>query len=565
MNSLFLIIIAAVAFIFGYRFYSKLLAGAVFRLDANPSIATENTSVRHREAGDNRYILMGQHFGIVATAATISGAALATYWGWIPAFLWALVGSAVAAGIYSMGSLWLSSRHGGESLHQIVNQYFRPRLWDALLALIAILLTVLAALLVLLSARLLVNHPSAVVPFWIQVIVASALGIFLRQRADKTVAPASAIALLLMLLIIWLLDSYALGFSGAFYFDLGGSPVITLDAELAWIILLAVYLYIAQRQSFAHLLRPRAWFAGLQFVLLLTVFFIGVGVAHPVLLAPGFNPAGTSPTALPWLLVTVSGGAIAGVYLLFAHHFTAPALKSEADAREVGYGAAVLEGFAAISAIIICSAGFASVAEWKQFYASWSGLQDPSYLLELYINGFVYFASYIGIGADFAANLASIALLALSITSLEAVLSLLRSMMSESGERLGITVKKDGRKSLVLMLIVIVVITSGATHSEATSLVPIFGISNQMLAAFGLLLLVAALEKRRQPAQFLLGMTLLLLPAILWVTGSQLADWWSDGQWSLVGLSLLLFAFGVWIFVETIQILWKPGEDSDRA
>ena len=204
MNSLFLIIIAAVAFIFGYRFYSKLLAGAVFRLDANPSIATENTSVRHREAGDNRYILMGQHFGIVATAATISGAALATYWGWIPAFLWALVGSAVAAGIYSMGSLWLSSRHGGESLHQIVNQYFRPRLWDALLALIAILLTVLAALLVLLSARLLVNHPSAVVPFWIQVIVASALGIFLRQRADKTVAPASAIALLLMLLIIWL-------------------------------------------------------------------------------------------------------------------------------------------------------------------------------------------------------------------------------------------------------------------------------------------------------------------------------------------------------------------------
>jgi carbon starvation protein len=565
MNSLFLIITAVIAFIFGYRFYSKLLAGVVFRLGADPGIATENTSRDRGKDGENRYLLMGQHFGIVATAATMSGAALAAYWGWVPAFLWVLVGTAVAAGAYSIGSLWLSVHHRDETLGEIASHYFRPQFHNALLILILIVLMTLATLLALLSASLLVNHPSAVMPFCIQVLVASVLGIFLRQRVDKFIAPASAFALLLMLLVIWWLGSSALGFSGAFDFDLQGSAVFTLDAEIAWVILLAAYLYNTQRPPFARLLRPRAWFAALLFVLLLLIFFIGVAVAHPTLLAPGFNPAGTSPTALPSLLVTVTGGALAGIYLLFAHHFTAPALRRETDARQVGYGAAVLEGLAAISAIIVCSAGFATVAEWNQFYASWSSLQDPGYLLELYVNGFVYFTSNIGIGAEFAANLATVALLALSITTLEAVLRLLRSVMSEAGEVIGVSVKKDSRRSLTLVLFVIVVIAAGAMNAEVNALVPLFGIGNQLLAAIGLLLLVAVLEKRQQPGQFLLGMTLLLLPATIWATWTQLAGWWHQGQWSLVALSLLLFAIGVWIFIETVQILWKPGEDPGRA
>jgi len=565
MNSLFLLITAAIAFIFGYRFYSKLIASVVFRVDTKYSIAAIDTGPEATGASPHRYLLMLQHFGLVATAATLSTAALATFWGWVPAFLWAVVGSALAAGIYGIGVLWLSAHHPGESLAEVVKHYFKPRLWNGLLALLLLLLIVTAALLALLSIRLLVNHPSIALPFGLQVILATGLGIFLQHRSDKTILPAFAAALVLVILFLLIFSSYSVGFSGAIYFDFSGRSRVTLDADLAWIVLLAVYLYYGQRQRFASLIRPRAGFAAALFLLLLLVFFIGVTVAHPVLVAPGFNPAGTSPTALPWLLVTVSGGALAGIYLLYAHQFTAPALRTAADSREVGYGAAVLEGLAAISAVVICSAGFASAAEWDEFYLSWASLQDPAYLLELYINGFAYFASFLGFGVDFATNLAALALLAITVASLEAVLRLLRVALSEVGNSLDLPIEENGRASLLFILVVIVLITAGATGGEASALIPLYGGSNQLLAAFGMLLLVVALERRQRPGQLLLGLTLVLLPAILWAIGLQLGAWWTQDAWSLVLLSLLLFAFGLWVLVETVQILWKPGNTGDET
>jgi carbon starvation protein len=306
--------------------------------------------------------------------------------------------------------------------------------------------------------------------------------------------------------------------------------------------LLATYLFYAQHPRFAGLLKPRAGFAAATLGLLLLIFFVAVIVAHPVLIAPGFNPTATTPSALPWLLVTITGGALAGIYLLFAHQFTAPALRHLADSREVGYGAVILEGMVAVSAVIICSAGFASATEWKQFYASWSGIQEPAYLLELYINGFVYFASYLGINENFASNLGAVALLSLTLVSLEAVLRLLRVMGREAGEGLGFPIEENGRRPLIVMLVTIVVLSANAVTSEATALIPLFGASNQLLAAFGMLLLVVALERQQRPGQLVLGMTLVLLPAILWAIALQLGAWWSQGSWGLVLVSLLLFA-----------------------
>ena len=565
MNSLFLLITAAIAFVFGYRFYSKLVTGVVFRVDTKYSIAATSSTPEATGGRPHRYLLMVQHFGLVATAATLSTAALATYWGWVPAFLWAVVGTALAAGIYSIGVLWLSAHHPDQSLGTVVKHYFQPRLWNGLLTLLLLLLVVTAALLALLSIRLLVNHPSVVIPFWLQVLLASGVGIFLQYRSDKAILPAFAAGLILVVVLLLLFSAYSVGFSGAIYFDLGGRSRVTLDADLAWIVLLAVYLYFAQRQRFAAMLLPRAGFAASLFLVLLLVFFIGVTLAHPVLIAPGFNPAGTSPTALPWLLVTISGGALAGIYLLFAHQFTAPALRTPADCREVGYGAAALEGLAAISAIVICSAGFASTAEWNEFYLSWATLQDPTYLLELYINGFAYFASFVGIGVDFATDLAALALLAMTVTSLEAVVQLLRTLFSEAGTSLGLPIQANGRGSLLVLLAAIVLITAGATGAEPSALVPLYGDSNQLLAAFGMLLLVVALERRQLPGQLLLGLTLIVLPAILWAIGLQLGVWWGQAAWSLVLLSLLLFAFGLWILVETAQILWKPAKTGGEA
>lgn len=352
MNSLLLLIITAIAFIFGYRFYSKLLVSTVFKPSSNYSIASGN-GTGGGSGTSNPYFLLGQHFGLVATAATLSGAALAAYWGWIPAFLWVVVGSTLAAGIYSVGSLWLCRRHPHESLIGIVRHYFPGLFVDAALLLVLIVLTLLSALLLSITTGLLVDYPSAVLPVAIFLLISIALGVFLRRRPAKTIVPATAISLLVLFLLLWPLGRIAVGFSGAFNFDFAGKPALILDATLAWIVFLSVFLYAAQRQPLVTSLGSRAWLAASLFVFMLLILFIGVILGHPQILAPGFNAAAKDVQALPWLLVTITGGAIAGVYLLIANHFTAPRLANESDTRVVGYGTVVLEGLAAVSAIII--------------------------------------------------------------------------------------------------------------------------------------------------------------------------------------------------------------------
>ncbi|MFV1997075.1 MAG: carbon starvation CstA family protein [Acidiferrobacterales bacterium] len=564
MNSLLLLIIAVTAFIFGYRFYSKLLASALFTPSPDYSIASE-TGTGGESGASNPYFLLGQHFGLVATAATLSGAALAVYWGWIPAFLWVVVGSTLAAGIYSVGSLWLCRRHPDESLIGIVRHYFPGLFVDATILLVLIVLTLLSALLLLITTGLLVDYPSAVLPVGIFLLISVALGVFLRRRPAKTIAPATAFSLLVLFLLLWPLGKFAAGFSGVLNFDFAGKPVLILDATLAWMVLLSVFLYSAQHKSLSTSLGSRAWLAASLFVVMLLILFIGIAVGHPQVIAPGFNAAAKDVRALPWLVVTITGGAVAGIYLLIANHYTAPRLAGDADARVVGYGVVVLEGLAAVSAIIIFTAGFASLSEWQEFYASWSDRLDPSYILQQYINGFNYFASFIGLPPDIAINFAAMTLAALSMSTMEIVIGLLSSVSVEAGKRIGLPARTSGRRRLVTILIIVTTIAATSAASDAPVIIMLFGIGNQLLAALGLLLLVLALEQRNLPGQLPLGLVLLLVPAVLWVTGLQLDIWWSQGREWLLLPGAVLFAIGGWILLRTGQILWKPGGHHGKA
>lgn len=572
MNSLFLILTALVAFIFGYRFYSKLLASAVFKPDpagsptnSNYSIAAEGGADSGSGATSSPFLLLGQHFGLVATAATLSGVVLAVYWGWIPAFLWVVVGSTLAAGIYAMGSLWLCRRHPDESLIGIVRRYFPGAFVDAALILVLMVLVILSALLLSIIAELLVNYPSSVLPALVFLSLSVALSVFLRHRPTKTIAPATGATLLLLLLLLWPLGKVVIGFSGALNIDFSGKPLLTLDATLTWVVLLSVFLYFAQRHPLGPSLGSRAWLSATLFLVMLLIFYIGVAIGHPQILAPGFNTAAKDVQALPWLLVTITGGAIGGIYLLIANDYTAPRIAKETDIRVVGYGAIVLEGMAAVSAIIICTAGFGSAAEWKEFYLSWPDRLDPSYLLQLYINGFSYFATFARVPTDISSNLAALTLIVLSLSTLEVMIGLLNSVSIEASKRLGLPIKTSSRKRLVTILLIVSAIAVANSGSDAPNAVMLFGIGNQLLAAMGLLLLVLALERRNLPWQLPLGLVLLLIPTVLWVIGLQLGLWWSQDNWWLVMLGLVLFVIGVWILLQTGRILQKPGSHRGNA
>lgn len=564
MNSLFLLISALVVFGFGYRFYSKLLTSAVFRSSSDYSIASEN-SVDDAKAPTNPYFLLGQHFGLVTTAATLSGATLAVYWGWIPAFLWVVVGSTLAAGIYSIGSLWLCRRHANESVIGIVRHYFPNEFVDTVLVLVLVVLMLLSALLLSITAALLVDYPSVVLPVVAFLLISVALNVFLLRRPAKIIAPATAAALVALLMLLWPLSKAVVGFSGEINLDVAGESLLTLNATLAWIVLLSVFLYYAQRPSLAPALGARAWLAACLFVVMLLILFVGIAIDQPQIIAPGFSTITNDVAVLPWLLVTITGGAIAGIYLLITNHYTAPHLTNEIDARVVGYGTVVLEGLAAVSAIIICTAGFASLTEWKVFYASWAGGLDPSYMLQLYINGFNYFASFAGLSPNFATHYAAMTLVALCLSTLEVVIGLLVSISAEAGDRLGLATKTSSRRRLVVILVIAMIIATINGASETPVIVMLYGMGNQLIAALGLLLIVMALKQRNLPAQLPLGLILLLLPVALWAIALQLGLWWTQSAWWLILPGLGIFAIGSWILLHTGHILWKMSRFGAKA
>ena len=197
MNSLVPVIAAAVVFIFGYRFYSKLLAQGVFRLgkDYSTPAATHPTAGEYNAA--NRQLVFGQHLASLAAGTAVVGCIVSLIWGWVPAFLWVVVGTVIAAGTYGLGSLWLSMRYPGLTPPQIAARLLGPAAHTLFALAVFLVLLILNAVCVTLSAHLLATFPSAVLPFWTIVVLAFFLGKFLRGREQIEIIPTSLIALTL--------------------------------------------------------------------------------------------------------------------------------------------------------------------------------------------------------------------------------------------------------------------------------------------------------------------------------------------------------------------------------
>ena len=122
MPAIVLAIIGIVVFALGYRYYSKFIAERIYRLD--PDYVTP--AHRYRDGVDfvptNKWVLWGHHFTSIAGAAPIVGPAVAVYWGWLPAFLWVVLGTVFAAGVHDFGTLVLSVRNKGQYVGTIAER-----------------------------------------------------------------------------------------------------------------------------------------------------------------------------------------------------------------------------------------------------------------------------------------------------------------------------------------------------------------------------------------------------------------------------------------------------------
>jgi len=558
MNSLVLVMIAAVVFAFGYRFYSKLLGLGVFRLGKDYSTPTPDRPAESEPGVFGRHLIFGHHVASLAAGAAVTGCITSLIWGWVPAFLWAVVGTVVAAGTYGLGALWLSLRYPGRNPAEIAARLLTSPAHE-LFALVAfLLLLIMNAVCATLAAQLLSAFPASVLPFWIIAAVALLLGNFLRGREDFEIIPATLIALALILMVVWLLGNYPLSFTGALNLETAES-YFPFDATVVWVMLLFAYGYYVTRLPMWKLMRPRGYLTALLLGLALFIFYTAVMIDQPSLVAPEFHAGPGIPDTLPWLFVTLTSGAVAGFHLLVANAVTARQMKRETDARYIGYGGALALGLLALSAIIIGSTGLPNVQEWNQRYASWETFMELHAVLELYVNGFARHAAGLGLDPAFARSLMAVVIIGLLVSTLEAGLRAQKQLLVGLTERYPAIIPGNEKTLIATAVGLSALLSLHDGHgSGGLTLWPVYGVADQFLAILGFALLAVALRRLGRPVSAVLLPLVFLLVTANWGLGALMTQWWSNNHWILLLLGSLLIAVELGVTFLALNGLKSP-------
>src|SRR5690625_5131728 len=279
LNAIVVALIGMLVLALGYRFYSKYVAERIFRLDPN----YKTPAHRYEDGVDfvptNKFVLWGHHFTSVAGAAPILGPAIAVYWGWIPAFLWVILGTVFAAGVHDFGTLVLSVRNKGHSVGTIADKLVGQRAKMLFLFIILILVLMVNAVFAWVIANLFISFPASVLPVFIQIPLAVWIGYAVYKRQKKMLVP-SLLALAVMYIAAIMaskidflqidLIRYFGGENGTGLFGLS----TTGTAFFIWIMILMVYVYIASTLPVWKLLQPRDFINSHQLVVGLGILYL---------------------------------------------------------------------------------------------------------------------------------------------------------------------------------------------------------------------------------------------------------------------------------------------------
>ncbi|CAM4345039.1 carbon starvation CstA family protein [Lacicoccus alkaliphilus] len=572
MNAILVAVIGLAVFAFGYRYYSKFIAEKIYRLD--PDFITP--AHRYKDGVDfvptNKFVLWGHHFTSVAGAAPILGPAIAVYWGWLPAFLWVILGTVFAAGVHDFGTLAMSVRNKGQSIGTIAEKFIGRRGKILFLFIILTLVLMVNAVFAWVIANLFITYPASVLPVFIQIPLAIWIGYAAYKRNIKMLIP-SLIALAVMYAtavltaeVTWLqidLVSYMGGEGGEGLFGLGAVST----AFMIWIGILLVYVYIASTLPVWKLLQPRDFINSHQLSVGLIILYAGLLFTNPTINAPATN-ADADVSWLPLLFITIACGAISGFHGLVSSGTTSKQLNLETDARFVGYFGAVGEGVLALISIIAVVTLFSSTADFSAVYSSFDAANAGG--LGNFVEGAAILAGGLGIPPHVATTIISIIVVSFAATTLDTAVRLMRYIIAEIGTEYqvpSLTKKHVATSVAVLSTAALVLIPEGPSGFGSGGYViwPLFGTSNQLLAGISLLLISVWLKRKGInylvtliPMIFLMFMTLY---AMFTQVFFQWAWYGSNSNMLLFVLGAIIFVFAIWIVITAIQALSGKFDD----
>jgi carbon starvation protein len=553
MNSLTLALIGVAMILAGYFLYSKFLAARIYALDDSRPTPAHEFQDGVDYIPTNKFVLWGHHFTSVAGAAPIVGPAVAVIWGWLPAFLWVTIGTVFFAGMHDLGALWASLRNKGQSIGALSGRYIGARGRNLFLVVIFLLLLMVNAAFAVVIGRLLISTPTAVIPTWGALLVALLVGQAI-YRLKWGLPLVSVVGVVALYALIWVGDQIPLALP---------ETVLGLPALSAWIVLLFVYAGIASMLPVWVLLQPRDYINGLQLFIALGILYGSVLIARPEIVAPAYNenvPAGT-PSLVPLLFVTIACGAISGFHGMVSSGTTSKQLAKESDARFVGYFGAVGEGLLALGAIIATTAGFATLADWEAVYQAFN---DGGVAAFVEGGGAIVNAG-LGLPTSLAATVMATTAILFAATTMDTGVRLQRFVVQEIGEIMGVGLGKVVATVIAVGVALLLTFGAGADGSGGMLIWPLFGTTNQLMAALTLSIISIMLIRRgRTPLPALIPLVFVGAMTI-YALFIQLGTFWDTQNWLLLVLDVIILVAALWVIVEAFAAMRRAkdfqGED----
>lgn len=532
--AILLLILGIVLFIAAYTTYGAWLAK---KWGIDPKRPTPAHTMRDGVDYDPTHprVLLGHHFSSIAGAGPITGPILAAVFGWLPVYLWIVLGSIFVGGVHDFSALFASVRHKSKSIGEIisVNIGKRARILFNLFAWLTLILVVAAFTDICASTftynpatpDVLDGARSGTISI-LFIVLAILFGVTTRKLnlSGKVSVPIGIIGLAIFI---------ALG-----YFV----PFLKFD-KTVWTYIMLVYIFAASVLPVWFLLQPRDYLCSFLLYAMLAGGVIGLFVTNPGITMPAFTsfiPA-EGNYLFPILFVTVACGAISGFHSLVSSGTTSKQIDNEKDMRLIGYGAMLIEGLVAVLALMAIAC-----------YGKPSENATP---VQIFANGISSMMNSFGIPKDFGMVFVVLAFSSFALTSLDTATRIARYMLQELADSVPSLKKIIGNKYSATIISILA--AWGLLQYGYTKIWPVFGSVNQLLGALALTAVSVWLLRRKKsslataiPAVFMICVSLSAL-IILMLQNLK------AGNFVIGILSLLIALLAVALVVEAVVAVSK--------
>lgn len=491
MNGLLLLGLSALILVVAYLFYGRYLV-KTWGIDSKattPAVAKEDGT---DFVPTNKWSVFAHQFSSIAGAGPVTGPVMAMMFGWLPAFLWVIVGGVFFGAVQDFGALYASVKTEGKSMGQIIEKYIGRKgkklfflfCWIFTLIVIAAFADMVAGTFNGISAdgaKLAPNASAASISI-LYVFVAMAFGLFLKKvKLEGLPKVILGIALIIAML--------ALGIMFPVY-----------ATKTTWIYVVFVYIFFASVTPMWLLKTPRDYLTTFLFIGMIVAAVIGVFVSNPTITTPafvGFKSASGS-YIFPTLFVTIACGAVSGFHSLVSSETSSKLVENEKDMLQVGYGSMLLESLLAILVIVIVGAlpNLKASGVLDSTLANMA-LADTATPFTKFSAGVTGLVAQLGLPQSWGLCIMTMFVSALALTSLDAVARISRMSFQEffeveEGQEPSGLVKVLTNKyvSTIISLVCGYLLSLGGY----VNIWPLFGSANQLLAAMVLISLAVFLK-----------------------------------------------------------------------